>query len=225
MNLVELKIASASACESVEFIASVNSALRASIEYIAASVDPLDPKHELNNRLLSRCFGKAKKNMAAYDFEIEYQDFEDAKQEGFLYAWSELTEATDGYMHEYEWSRFIKILDFDTPEQYARFLLVTGCSRAIRAGAYYSMANRARLVDLDSIVGEDGTTLAEILAAPEYNDLDPEYLITHCEFEFGLQPQDATKIRTIAAAVNTTGKLSNKNKQVLKRLKAKYRVK
>lgn len=185
------------------------------LAYLTASVDPEHPAHELNNRILARCFGKARKNMAAYDFEIEFQDFEDAKQEGFLYAWSVLSG-----------ERTIKTeLKDITPEQYARFLLVTGCSRAIRAGAYYSMANRARLVDLDSVVGEDGTTLAEILATPEYNDLDPEYLITHCEFEFGLQPQDASKIRTIAAVVNVTGKISNKNKQVLKRLKAKYRVK
>lgn len=185
------------------------------LAYLTASVDPTHASHELNNRILARCFGKARKNMAAYDYEIEFQDFEDAKQEGFLYAWSVLTG-----------ERTIKAeLKDITPEQYARFLLVTGCSRAIRAGAYYSMANRARLVDLDSIVGEDGTTLAEILATPEYNDLDPEYLITHCELEFGLQPQDATKIRTIAGVVNITGKLSNKNKQVLKRLKAKYRAK
>ena len=177
--------------------------------------DPDQPDYAKLSRILNGCFIRAKKNRLAHDEEIDRQDWDDAMQEGYLHAWYTLTEST----------KVEDLTKFASPESYARYLLVRGCGRAITNGAYYTLANKFRLISLDKSVLEDGTTIAECIAAPEYNDMDVEFLLTHCEFEFGLTSEDANKIRAIAKVVEKTDNLSNSNRQVLKRLKAKYRVK
>lgn len=182
--------------------------MNTTLELLAEAYNHESTNYAILQKTIKGCFIRAQRNALIHDMWIERQDVEDCMQEGYLRA--------------YQDAMTLEGIEVDDPNKKMRYLLVKGYQSAIQGNAYRVIKDSMRLVSLDLDQTEDGDTLAECLAMPDYKDLDGEYILTHAKLEMGLTETDA---QTIYELANLNRDLNPKERKRVSRLKAKYTLK
>lgn len=159
-------------------------------------------------KLLTNCFIRGQRNALSRDMWIHSQDKEDCMQEGFLRSWQDLQLIDESQIE----SRFTTL----------KYILVKNYTSAIQGTAYRVIKAKMRLIDIDAKLDEEGTTLAEILECPNYEDLSLDYLIMHFKESYAMPQSDIQKIYDLAS--RSEEQFNAKDRKTLSRIKAKYKA-
>lgn len=182
--------------------------MNTTLELLNRAYDPTCTEYASLQKTVKGCFTRAQRNALIHDMWVDRQDVEDCMQEGYLRAYQDAM-TLDG-------------IEVEDPQKKFRYLLVKGFQSAIQGNAYRVIKDSMRLVSLDLNTDDEESTLADVLAMPDYKDLDGDYILTHAKLELGLTETDA---QTIYELAQLDRDLNPRERKRVSRLKAKYTLK